>query len=233
MKKILFSLFIIGIIVGCETSKVKNMTVSGTITGMKKGTLYLQKYVDTLLVNIDSVNVDGQSEYFLTDDVDSPEVYFISLSNLPDEKISFFGEEGEIIINSKLDKFSFSTEISGSANQTLYDEYMEMMQKFNGQQLDIIKAKFEAQKEDNDSLFQKFEKDEQSLLRRKYYFSTNFAVINADHEVAPYLALTELFNANIKLLDTINNSLSINVKKSKYGLELQEFIDDIKKKEKK
>ena len=84
MKKILFSLFIIGIIVGCETSKVKNMTVSGTITGMKKGTLYLQKYVDTLLVNIDSVNVDGQSEYFLTDDVDSPEVYFISLSNLPE-----------------------------------------------------------------------------------------------------------------------------------------------------
>jgi hypothetical protein len=233
MKKVLFSLFILGIIIGCETPKEKNMLVSGTITGMKKGTLYLQKYVDTLLVNVDSVSVNGQSEYLLADKVASPEVYYISLSNLPDEKISFFGEAGEITINSKLEKFSFSAEINGSTNQTLYEEYLSMIQKFNGQQLDIIKSKFEAQKENNDSLLEKFEKDEQRLLRRKYYFSTNFAVNNADYEVAPYLALTELFNANIRLLDTINNSLSVNVKNSKYGLELQDFIDDINEKENK
>jgi len=43
--------------------------------------------------------------------------------------------------------------------------------------------------------------------------------------------LTDLYNANVSLLDTINNSLSKKVKKSKYGLELQKFIDTIKNSE--
>jgi len=44
--------------------------------------------------------------------------------------------------------------------------------------------------------------------------------------------LSDLFNANIKLLDTINNSLSKKVKASKYGKELANFIAGIKKDEK-
>ena len=57
---------------------------------------------------------------------------------------------------------------------------------------------------------------------------TNFAVRNANYEVAPYIALTELVNANIKLLDTVSNSMSPEVRASKYGQQLVEFIDDIK-----
>ena len=49
-----------------------------------------------------------------------------------------------------------------------------------------------------------------------------------DSEVSPYLALTQIYDANVKWLDTINNSLTPKVKASKYGKELQRFIDDIK-----
>ena len=68
-------------------------------------------------------------------------------------------------------------------------------------------------------------------MKRRYFYTTNFAVKNADSEIAPYLALTELFDANIRLLDTINNSLSDKVRASKYGKELHEYIKDIKDKE--
>ncbi|NQV78667.1 MAG: hypothetical protein HQ490_09975, partial [Lutibacter sp.] len=144
----------------------------------------------------------------------------------------FFGEKGEITINSKLSKFTTSAKITGSKNQVLLEEHEAMAQKFSGKQLDLIKEKFDAQKIGDTSLASKIEKQGTSLIKRKYYFSTNFAVNNAEYEVAPYIALTELYNANIKLLDTINNSLSEKIRASKYGLELKNFIDNIKKTEK-
>jgi len=57
---------------------------------------------------------------------------------------------------------------------------------------------------------------------------TNFAVKNSNYEVAPYVALTELVNANIKLLDTVNNSMSPEVRASKYGQQLVQFVEEIK-----
>jgi hypothetical protein len=66
------------------------------------------------------------------------------------------------------------------------------------------------------------------MMRRRFLFTTNFAIANAESEAAPYIALTELFNANIQLLDTINNSLSDKVKNSDYGKRLQKFVTGIK-----
>ena len=60
----------------------------------------------------------------------------------------------------------------------------------------------------------------------------NFALNNADKEAAAYITLTELINANIKYLDSINNSLTEKVKQSFYGKKLSEFIADIKNTEK-
>jgi hypothetical protein len=70
-----------------------------------------------------------------------------------------------------------------------------------------------------------------NLLKRRYLFTVNFALNHKQSEVAPYLALTELYNAKIKFLDTINNVLTPQVKASKYGKNLQQFIDNIKKAE--
>ncbi|MFZ3274125.1 MAG: hypothetical protein WA143_07615, partial [Lutibacter sp.] len=107
-----------------------------------------------------------------------------------------------------------------------------MAQKFNGKKLDLVVEKFEAQKINDTALLSKIDNEEKGLTRRKYFYTTNFAVIHAENEVAPFLALTELFDANIRLLDTINNSLSKEVKASKYGKELEKYIKEIKTTEK-
>jgi hypothetical protein len=61
--------------------------------------------------------------------------------------------------------------------------------------------------------------------------TVNFALNNKDNHVGPYLALTELVNANVKWLDTINKSLSQEVKNSIYGKKLNQFVLDVKKTE--
>ncbi len=228
MKKIVSCIVIIAFLASCSKEKTGSMVVNGNIDGLKKGTVYLQKIKDTLLISVDSVQLNGNSNFVLVDEITSPEIYYITLDKKENEKIEFFGENGEITVNSKLAKLTTSVKISGSKNQELLDQYYNMIKQFRGKELDFIKSKFEAQRDNNDSLLLNLEKEEASLIKRKYYYSTNFAIQNNDKEVAPYIALTELYNANIKLLDTINNRLSENIKTSKYGLKLDKFIKTIK-----
>jgi hypothetical protein len=231
MKKNVIFLFLLTIFVSCSGDKKKNMEVNVTIKDFKKGTAYLQKYVDSTLISVDSIAVNGSDFFTLNDNVEGPEIYVLSIDKIPDEKILFFGEKGTINISTKLPKFQISAQIEGSVNQQLLDEHNAMIQQFNGRFLDIMKERFDAQKINDTATVNDLNTEENSLIRRKYLYSTNFAVKNASKEVAPYIAITQLFNANIKLLDTINNSLSTDIKNSKYGKELQAFITEIKNSE--
>lgn len=207
------------------------MFVKGNIKGLKKGTLYLQKQVDSLVVSVDSVQVNGTDEFILTDEITYPEMYYLTLGKGAN-KIAFFGEKDTVYISTRLDKFVLKATIKGSENQELLDQYYEVKGKFNNQSLDLIKAEFDARKSGNQDSLDLVTKKSKNIIKRRYLYAVNFAINNADHEVAPYVALTELVDANIKFLDTINNSLSPEVKKSKYGLQLDKFIVTIKETEK-
>jgi hypothetical protein len=230
MKYIVSFILTVVVLISCNTEKKGNMIVTGQIEGLKKGTIYLQKFNDSLLISVDSIELSGLSEFTLSSEIEMPEIYFISLDKKSEDKIPFFGEKGEINISTKLSKFQTAVRIEGSKNQELLDEHNAMIKKFNNKRLDLIKEKFEAQIANDTALASKIEDDENGLLRRKYYYTVNYAVSHSDYEVAPYLAVTELIYANIKLLDTIHNSLSEKVKESKYGLELENFIEDVKNK---
>jgi len=231
MRKVLF--FVIGLFLffSCSSENENTMYVKGSIKGLKKGTLYLQKQIDSLIISIDSVKVNGTEDFLLTDQVLSPEMYYLTLGN-SNKKIPFFGEKDTIEITSRLDKFILKAKISGSENQDLLDNYYEIKDKFRDQNLDLIKAEFEARKSANQDSILLIQNKLNNLVRRKYLYTTNFAINNANHEVAPYIALTELNDATVKLLDTIKNSLSEDVKKSKYGIQLSDFVLKIKESKK-
>ena len=105
------------------------------------------------------------------------------------------------------------------------------MARFNEQSLDLIKERFEAMKKGDTAKSNAIQEKSDNALKRRYLYTVNFALNNKDSEVAPYLALTEIYNAQVKFLDTINKSLTPKVKASKYGKELQQFINEIKQAE--
>jgi hypothetical protein len=232
MKKIIALLSLSIVIFACSSKKEGNMIVQGQIKGLKKGTLYLQKLKDTALISVDSITLYADENFVLTDNVDSPVAYYLTFKgNTSDKKILFFGEKGTINIVDKLEYFGFNPKITGSKNQEIFDQYNKVNKRFKNQNLDFIKRNFDYnQKQYTDSLLL-LEKEYQRFIKRKILYTTNFALNNTDFEVAPYLALTQLQNASLKLLDTINNTLSDNVKNSFYGKELNAYISDIKKKQ--
>ena len=231
MKKIIVFIIVSVVVFACNKEKTNTMLVSGEIKNLKKGVLYLQKIKDTLLITVDSISLDGVNTFTLTDEVESPEIYYLTLDRSPSRQISFFGEKGTITIDTKLDKFVFGATINGLTNQQLLDEYNEMKNKFSGKRLDLIKADFEAKKSEDSLIIDSVQSQINNLIKRKYFYTANFAVIHSDKEIAPYLALTELYDANIALLDTVNNSLSSKVKESTYGKKLESFITEIESKE--
>lgn len=230
MKKITL-LFLTAIaIIACSSEEKNTMYVKGSIKGLKKGTFYLQKQKDSLIVSVDSVSVNGNSEFMMTDVIESPEMYYLTLG-VSSKRIPFFGEKDTITITSQLDKFENKAVIKGSENQDLLNDFNEMQKRFNDQRLDLIKEEFEVRKTGSQDSLDMVTKKFNNWERKKYLYTTNFAVNHGDFEVSPYIALTELVNANVKLLDTVNSSLSEEVRLSKYGKQLDVFIQEIKNQE--
>lgn len=81
------------------------MIINVNVENFKKGTIYLQKISDSTLINIDSVFVKKNEPIIFKTKIDSPELFYINLdiSNF-DNRIEFFGEKGEIDINTSLNK---------------------------------------------------------------------------------------------------------------------------------
>jgi len=233
MKKILIVSLVL-LIAACSAPKKEgNMLINGQIKGLRKGKLYLQKIEnDTILKTIDSVMVLGNDQFTLAADISEPEMYYLTFDgNTTNKYITFFAEKGTITIKDDVDHFGLNPTITGSKNQDILNIYTKISKRFNNQNLDLIQKKFLAQKANQKDSVEIINKQHESLLRRRYLVTVNYALNNKDKHVAPYLALTELINANVKLLDTINNSLSTEVKNSLYGKKLHQFIADIKKAE--
>ena len=233
-------LFALILISGCETkvkSNIDNMIVKGKIEGLRKGKLYIQKIEDTLLVNIDSTLIKGTPNFSFEIPIDTAEIFYLYLEKEDgdslNDRILFFGEKGTIEINTLLKTFDSSAEIKGSKNQELLQEYLSFNKKFNEQNLELIEGFYKAQLNKNlkksDSLQQKID----NLLRRRYLYTINFAAQNTDQNIAPYLALTEVYDANLSLLDSIAVKMTPKVRNSKYGIEFVNYLKERRSTEKK
>ena len=96
------------------------MIITGEVDGLKKGTLYLQKQIDSTIVSLDSVIMKGNTEFKLEAVINEPDIFYLYLDKNDGDSlndiITFFGNKGEININTRLINFDSSFEISGSKN---------------------------------------------------------------------------------------------------------------------
>lgn len=237
MRKSIIVLLSIVVFASCSEKKsTKNFVLTGNIKGLKKGTLYIQRINDTVLVAIDTIKINGDSHFTSEFDLQYPEMLYLFLdrgvSNSVDNNISFFAEKGKMNIETSLDFFTADVKITGSKNQELYDEYKKVVSRFVDQDLDLIEKRINALKDNKIEEAARIEEEQKGILKRKYLYTTNFAVNHGDYEVAPYVALAEIYDINLKYMDTIQKSMTPKVAKSLYGKKLNVFIAARKRDEK-
>ncbi len=201
------------------------MNVNVTIDGFKKGNIYLQKIKDSMLINVDSIFIENKRPIKLQYEINSPEIFYVNMDiSKNDNRIEFFGEKGEITIKTNLRKFNSELEVSGSFNDSIYRNYLNVIQKFNFERLDLIKLSFKmSQKKELDSV-ESIENKIENLNKRQYLYSLNYAVSHGNSSVAPFIALSDFSQSSKVILDTIKNSLTKEVIESKYGKILDQFL---------
>jgi hypothetical protein len=206
------------------------MLVNGKIDGLRKGKLYLQQFVDSVFVSIDSTVVNNEFEFNLGTEIIEPDIYYLYLDKVDgdsiNDRIKFFGDSGEITINSRLITFDSNAEISGSKNQTLMEEYQLIIRKFNLENLDLLEIYYDSQINGNNKRFDSVNDAINNLIKRKYLYSLNFATTNADYEISPFIVTTEIPDANKELLKQVYDKLNDSIKVSKYGELLMELISN-------
>jgi hypothetical protein len=233
MKNSIIALFSLLLLTSCNKEvSTTNLHLTGNIKGLKKGTLYIQRVVDTSLVAIDTIIIDGNSTFETDIDLKSPEMLYLFLdrgvTNSMDNNILFFAEPGTINIETNLDSYISNAKITGSKNQDIYEEYNKINTRFRDENLDLIEKKFNAIKSNNSKLLDSLNAKQDNNTKRRYLFATNFAINNREHEIAPYIALSDIYDINIKYLDTIQKSMSPKVAQSLYGKKLTEFVAKVK-----
>jgi hypothetical protein len=234
MKKTIIAFVTLVLLASCSKNESKtNLHITGNIKGLKNGTLYIQRVVDTSLVAIDSIKIDGNSTFETNIELKSPEMLYLFLdrgvSNSLDNNILFFAEPGNINIDTNLDTYISSAKITGSKNQELYEDYRKISSRFNDSNLDLVALRFKAMKDNNQKTLDSVNEKQESNIKRKYLYATNFAINNKDYEIAPYIALSDIYDINIKYLDTIQKSMTPKVAQSLYGKKLTEYVAKIKK----
>ena len=234
MKKISIAFIAITLLFACSEKKSENnLHLTGNIKGLKKGTLYVQRVANNKLVALDTIAIDGNSNFETNIDLKSPEMLYLFLdrgvSNSLDNNLLFFAEPGDISIETNLENYIADAKVTGSKNQDLYYEYKKVDKRFQDESLTLIEKKFNAMKNKNESELTSIVAKQETNIKRKYLYATNFAINNKDYEVAPYIALSEIYDINLKYLDTIHKSMTPKVAQSLYGKKLTEYIASIKK----
>jgi hypothetical protein len=230
MKNIIFLFIITFSIISCK--KENEMNIEATITGLKKGTVYLQKIKDSSLINLDSIVVDGQDIFTLSTIVESPELFYLYVDKVDgteyNDRVTFFGEKGDIKLNTHLDKINYKVNITGSKNHKIYTKYQNSLKNINEQlgkaNLEFIKAQI---RNDQESIIA-LDKKVSTLMRSKYLRSIQFALNNKRSSVAAYIGAREISEANVIYLDSIYNGLSKKAKNTIYGKELKLLINSKK-----
>ncbi len=234
MKKVLYALVLLVLTAACGDGTTENtMTVSGVVKGLKKGTLYLQHLPDSALITVDSLEVSGDGSFTFQTEVESPEIYYLYLdkkdNNDINDRITFFGEPGAISIRTTWNTFDTNAKISGSKSNKKLEEYRKNMTAVNKRSLTILQQGYNSETPLDSLQLDSLQRQSDRNTQRGYLVAINFAINNSDSYVAPYIAVSEIANANVKYLDSIQNSLTPEVADSKYGRRLKEHIARLKK----
>ena len=227
MKKILFVLSIIGILNSCSEDKDVNFVIKGKVEGMRKGMVYLKSEVNGNLKTIDSLFLKGTEEFEFSGNINSPEVYFLSTSRRNSSELPIFVEMADITVDANV-KDLLTANVTGSKNQELLDQFNKIIGRFNHRKNELYVEGLQANNKKHFKTLNSISSQYRRNEVKKTRYILNFAVSNGEFDIAPYIALNYLSSSDITVLDTINKSMSVEVKNGKYGKELNGLVTQLK-----
>jgi hypothetical protein len=219
MKRFLLSLSAIVFLVSCS-SNTKNTEVTIIVDGLKKGTVYLQKITESGLVNLDSIESNGNEKLNLSLNLEHPELLYAYLDKFDgssfNDRLAFFAEPGEIEISTTLNNFENAAVVSAGVEHEEFKKLQQMLSRFTKKDFELMQLA-QTDRITDERFVDSIVNQSNSNNIKRYQFIANYALTNPNKYVSAYLITSEGEELNPRWKDSIFNSFSDAIKKSKYG----------------
>lgn len=218
---------IIALVLGLSScGPQKNFKITGKVTGLDSGMIYLQKMKEGEWVKLDSTTL-AKGSFTFTGTADIPEIRYFMIRD-KEVFLPFFIENADITVDIYADSVDKSV-IKGSATQDIYKLFTSRMDSVN-EEMKIVYTKYkEAEKSGDsaamkiqDSLYTQTENKEKSLI-----FS--FAKEHGNSVVGPYLVMRNSYLFELNELEEASLAFDTSLRASSYMENLAKRIEILKK----
>ena len=209
----------------CQQNKGLNLQVK--VDGLKKGMLYIESIQDTVLVQIDSVEVRGNNQIEFDIALDQPQILYLHLDkndeNSFNDRFLFFAEQGQMSIRSTREAFENDAQVKGSKTDSIYRIYQEVLTSFSKRDIELLQLSIDPEYATKiDSLSTLAISNE----RRKFLYVLNFALNQNNSILAPYSIVYDGDGLAPKWKDSVYQSLTNDIKNSPMGESLQALLSN-------
>lgn len=222
------STILVSLLISCTPPSTKNSSIEVTISGLKKGHLYLEQIKDSNLIVLDSVNIVREETHQLEIDLTQPEFLILRLEkedyNPFNDRISFFADLGKTTIKTTLDGFERDATIESGIHQIEFEKISKMLSDFDTKSLQLYQLSQQSE--------YLFPDRQDSLVRiartneiRRYEYLVNYALANTNNYLTPFIIVEQGDFLQRKWKDSIYNLLSEEVKRSTYGKQLAQQLE--------
>jgi peroxiredoxin len=225
MKNALY-LFVISLLLfSCTTQPVYK--ISGDISGIEDGKVYLFKFESGQKVLLDSAEItDGK--FFLKGELKSPELLNLQISD-PSATLPVFLDASDISIEVDFNDLQNAL-ITGSASHDKYVEYTKVAGDYNKRLRTVYEAILELQREgDEIAANEKYETDYKPIEEESREYTLNYIKENSASHVAAWLLNSVAYSLELPQLDEKFKNLDESLSNSVYTQRLDEMITTLKR----
>ncbi len=122
MRNIILFITAVFILVSCQNEN-NNLNITGSVTGISSGKIYLQKYDNKMFFVIDSADIQ-EGEFKFSKNVVVPEIYGLTLDTLKQTYLLFV-DENPVSVQLDSTRYYRNTVVTGSEIQDLYLDFMK------------------------------------------------------------------------------------------------------------
>jgi len=226
MRNFLTILVVALAVLSCQSAK-NEFSIKGSIAGVEKGKVYLQKLVNGQPQSIDTADVVG-GKFKFTGKMGIPDIRILRL-NEKDYFASFFLDNASVTVTANKDSLR-NSKITGSPTQDVFQIYINEMEKFN-KDVVALKQKFDgAMSSGNTDEAEKAKVNYQAMIDNNKVFTKNFVKEHSNSVVSAYIALVQLAPIlDGAELESITSKFAPEISASEYVVKLKEIVKEQQK----
>jgi len=209
----------------CQSAK-DEYSIKGSIDGVDKGKVYLQKIVNGQPKTVDSTDISG-GKFAFKGKLEIPDFRVLRLNDR-DYFAQFFLDNANITVAAKKDSLR-ATKITGSPTNDVFKTYVAEMDKLSKDVM-ALQGKYQNAMASNDQdAANKAKIDYQAMIDNNKVFTKNFIKEHSNSVVSAFILMQFASQLESKEVEEMVGKFAPEIEKSEYVTQLKEFVQEQKK----